>query len=134
MPHVCTDCRSPAPSGTPADAAATMDCLTRPPSARSATETARTFYKIPALVRHRVRCGKSTCRCVGGTGHGPYWFLHWREGATQRRRYVRRADVAAVRAVVEGRRRDDRAAREAVALAGDDLRRLRAWLRDLETI
>ncbi len=93
---------------------------------------AETFYKTPALVRHRVRCGKPTCHCVEGEGHGPYWFLHWREGTVQRRRYVRQVDVEAVRAVVEGRRRDDREMRRAVALALADLRRMRTWLRDLE--
>jgi len=98
----------------------------------AALEIAETLYKTPALVRHRVRCGKPTCRCATGEGHGPYWFLHWRDGATQRRRYVRQADVAAVRRVIERRRRDDREARQAAALAGADLRRLRVWLKELE--
>jgi len=98
----------------------------------SALEFAETFHKTPALVRYRVRCGKPACRCATGDGHGPYWFLRWRDGATQRRRYVRQDDEAAVRAVIAQRRRDDRAARLAAAFAADDLRRLRAWLRDLE--
>ena len=80
-----------------------------------------------------MRCGKPTCRCAGGQGHGPYWFLHWREGAIQRRRYVRHAEVAAVRAVIERRQDADREARRVVALALADLRRLRAWVRELET-
>ena len=94
-------------------------------------EMAKTFPKTPALVCHRVRCGKPTCHCVEGEGHGPHWYLRWREGATQHRRYVRQADVEAVRAVVEGRRRDDREMRRAVALAVADLRRMRTWLRNL---
>jgi len=94
-------------------------------------EVAKSLYKTPALVCHRVRCGKLTCHCVEGQRHGPYWFLHWREGAVQRRRYVRQVDVEAVRAVVVGRRRDDREMRRAVALAVADLRRMRTWLRDL---
>ena len=94
-------------------------------------EIAKTLYKTPALVRHRVRCGKPTCHCATDAGHGPYWFLHWREGAIQRRRYVRQADLAGVRAVIERRRRDDHAARLALALAWAELRRMRAWLRDL---
>jgi len=99
----------------------------------SATKVAETLYKTPALVSHRVRCGKPACRCAGGEGHGPYVFLHWREGGVQRRRYVRRADVAAVRAAVAARRADDRATRQAAALALADLRGVRAWLRDLGT-
>lgn len=97
----------------------------------STLETAETFYKTPTLVSHRVRCGKSNCRCTGGEGHGPYWFLHWREGGIQRRRYVRQADVAAVRAVIEARHRDDRELRRIAALAVTDLRRMREWLKDL---
>ncbi len=100
----------------------------------STLETAETFYKTPALVSHRVRCGKPKCRCVEGPGHGPYWFLHWREGGIQRRRYVRRTDVAAVRAVIDARHRDDRELRRAVGLAVADLRRVRAWLKDLDAI
>lgn len=70
----------------------------------SATQLAESLYKTPALVAHRVRCGKSTCRCADGEGHGPYHFLLWREGAIQRRRYVRHADVPAVKAVCDARR------------------------------
>jgi len=111
-----------------------MDCLLEPQAEMSATKVAETLYKTPALVCHRVRCGKPRCRCVDGAGHGPYWFLHWREGRIQRRRYVRRADVAAVRAVIEARRRDDQELRQAVACAVADLRRMRTWLKDLDAI
>ncbi len=99
----------------------------------SSIDFARTFHKTPALVCYLVRCGKANCRCAVGHGHGPYWFLHWREGAIQRRRYVRQAEVDAVHAVIARRRRSDREARQAVALALADLRRLRAWLREIET-
>jgi hypothetical protein len=99
----------------------------------SALETVEMLYKTPALVSHRVRCGKAGCRCAAGEGHGPYHFLHWREGGTQRRRYVRRDELPAVRAAVERRRAEDRDLRRALALARADLRGLRAWLRDLET-
>lgn len=99
----------------------------------SSIDFAKTFHKTPALVCYPVRCGKPTCRCAVGQGHGPYWFLHWREGAIQRRRYVRQAEIDAVRTVIARRRRSDRDARQAVALARVDLRRLRAWLREIET-
>ncbi len=95
-------------------------------------ETAESLYKTPTLLTHRVRCGKPTCRCTTGEGHGPYWYLYWRDGAVQRRRYVRQAEIEAVQAVVAGRRRDDRELRRAVALAVADLRRVRTWLRELE--
>ena len=96
-------------------------------------ELAESLYKTPALVAHRVRCGKPTCRCTTGEGHGPYWFLFWREGSTQRRRYVKQAELAAVGAVLERRRAADRADRLARMLALDDLREVEAWLRTLGT-
>jgi len=117
-------------SGQNTPAAAALLTSTSP---SSTIEIAKTFHKTPALVCHRVRCGKPICHCVEGQGHGPYWVLRWREGATQRRRYVRQADVEAVRVVVEARHRDDRQMRRAVILALADLRRVRTWLRDLET-
>lgn len=83
----------------------------------SSIDFARAFHKTPALVCYPVRCGKPPCRCAVGQGYGPYWFLHWREGAIQRRRYVRQANVDAVRAVIARRRHLDREARQAVELA-----------------
>ena len=98
----------------------------------SPLEVANLLYKTPALVCHRVRCGKPNCRCAAGEGHGPYHFLLWREGAIQRRRYVRPADLPAVRAALERRRRQRAAERFAFA---DDLallRRLEALRRELD--
>jgi hypothetical protein len=108
-----------------------MDCLPERTIAASALEVAATFHKTPALVSYTVRCGRAGCRCAGGAGHGPYWCLRWREGSRQRRRYVRHADLDAVRAVVERRRAADRADRLARMLAFEDLREVEAWLRTL---
>jgi len=100
---------------------------------KTAHEIAETFYKTPALVSHRVRCGKPGCRCRDGAGHGPYWFLRWREGHIQRRCYVQNADVATVRAIIARRRADDRALRLARKLAWGDLGRMGEWLQNLDT-
>jgi hypothetical protein len=89
-------------------------------SARGATEIAETLYKIPVLLTTWTRCGKN-CRCNGGQLHGPYHALHWRDGTIQRRRYVRAADVPAVRAILEKRR--DARRLERLLLA----RSLRSW-------
>ncbi len=99
----------------------------------SATETAETLYKTPALVFHRVRCGKPTCRCTTGDGHGPYWFLYWREGQKQRRRYVPAPEVPSVRAVVEARRAAEQQERRALEHSLAAWREMRRWLRNLET-
>ncbi len=93
---------------------------------------AETFHKTPALVSYRVRCGKSGCRCATDERHGPYWFLHWREGSVQRRRYVRQSDVPTVEAIITRRRVADRAARQHVAQAITDLGRIRTLVRDVE--
>ena len=98
----------------------------------TALEVAETCHKIPALLPFWTRCGRPNCRCAHGHPHGPYWVLRWREGATHRRRYVRPAELAAVRAVVERRRRERAAVRAAFA---DDLallRRLDDVRRELE--
>ncbi len=102
-------------------------------SSRSATETAEMLYKTSALVMHRVRCGKPTCRCSMGEGHGPYWFLYWREGMRQRRCYVKPGELETVRKTVERRRAADLAERQARALALADLREVDAWLRTLRS-
>ena len=106
--------------------------LTKEHSSPSAIDVAETCHKIPTLLPTFVRCGKPTCRCTDSHRHGPYWVLRWREGPTNRRRYVRPIDVEAVRAVVEGRRRERAVARSTFA---DDLallRRLGALRRELE--
>jgi hypothetical protein len=98
----------------------------------SALEFAKTLYKTPALVSHRVRCGKPDCRCATGDPHGPYHFLLWREGGVQRRRYVRQSEVEAVLAVIERRKRHDRETRRLVAEALADWRGLKRWLKELD--
>src|SRR5688500_9686032 len=95
--------------------------LTNAEPARPATEIAKSLYKIPALLTTWTRCGKPHCRCREEQLHGPYHALHWRDGAIQRRRYVRAADVPAVRAILEKRREQRRVERLAHALS------LRSW-------
>ena len=98
----------------------------------SAIDTAETCHKIPALLPLRTRCGKPTCRCRTGALHGPYWVLRWREGGSNRRRYVPAAEVAGVRAVVERRRRERAVERLAFAADLALLRQLEALRRRLD--
>ena len=109
-----------------------MDCLPAPTRRPSAREIAETFHKTPALVAYRVRCGKANCRCRQGELHGPYWFLRWREGGRQRRRYVKVDELAAVRAVIERRHAEERADRLARVRALAMLRGWNRWLTELE--
>jgi hypothetical protein len=63
---------------------------------------------LPGVVcAQRVRCGKPGCRCARGPGHVAY-YRFWREAGRLRKCYVRRGDLAAVRAACDARRRDQR--------------------------
>ncbi len=106
--------------------------LTNAEPVRPATEIAKSLYKIPALLTTWTRCGKPRCRCREGHLHGPYHALHWRDGAIQRRRYVRAPDVPAVRAILEKRREQRRAERLALGLSMHSWRELGAWVAAVE--
>jgi hypothetical protein len=102
-------------------------------SACGATEIAITLYKIPTLLTTWTRCGKPHCRCREGQLHGPYHALHWRDGTIQRRRYVRAADVPAVRAILEKRRAQRATERLAYALSMHSWRALARRVAEYET-
>src|SRR5215211_5722120 len=111
---------------------ATKRFLTDARSARAVTEIAKSLYKIPALLTTWTRCGKLNCRCREGHLHGPYHALHWRDGAVQRRRYVRAADVPAVRAILEKRRTERNLHRLAFALSMHSWRGLDRLVAEVE--
>src|SRR5215211_759734 len=111
---------------------ATKRFLTDARSARAVTEIAKSLYKIPTLLTTWTRCGKPRCRCREGQLHGPYHALHWRDGAIQRRRYVRAADVPAVRAILEKRREQRATQRLALALSTRTWRELSGWIAEYE--
>src|SRR5215216_724679 len=94
----------------------------------STIELAESLYKTPSLVSHKTRCGRSNCRCARGELHGPYWYLYWREGTVQRRRYVRPTELPAVRALCERRRAQDHHDRLLLRLARHRLSQLRTFL------
>ena len=73
------------------------------------TKTLETLPKtLPGVVcAQRVRCGKAGCHCARGPGHVAY-YRFWREGGRLRKRYVKRADLAAVRAACEARQQERR--------------------------
>jgi hypothetical protein len=61
-----------------------------------------TLPKTRAVSLHQqwTRCGKPSCRCARGALHGPYWYLFWRERGRLHKRYVPRAELAQMRALV----------------------------------
>ena len=101
------------------------------PSPLCATEFLQTFPKTPALIRHPVRCGRPTCRCVRGDQHES-WRLVWRgSDGRQRHLYVRKADLLTVRRMVERRQTEERRARAATAEALAELRQITRLCREL---
>ena len=117
--------------GTPVSTHGEKRFLTDAGSAPAVTELAETFPKIPALVAHGTRCGKPNCCCTRGLLH-PTHYLRWREGTVQRRRYVRAADVPAVRAILEKRREHRRAERLVHALSLHSWRQLARLVQEFE--
>ena len=68
---------------------------------------------LPGVVcAQRVRCGKPNCRCARGPGHLAF-YRFWREGGRLRKCYVRRTDLASVRASCEACQRERRELAEA---------------------
>ena len=100
--------------------------------ARTPLEIAETCPKIPVLAPTWKTCGKAGCRCTRGEPHGPYWSLRWREAGVHRRRYVRPADLAVVRAAVARRRAERVKLRDDLAEALALLREMRARCREGE--
>ena len=41
-------------------------------------------------------CGRASCRCTQGLLHGPYIYLHRRDGPNQRKAYVAMRDLAQI--------------------------------------
>lgn len=39
--------------------------------------------KVTYQLQYR-KCGKPTCKCKEGLGHGPYWYAFWRDPDTHR--------------------------------------------------
>jgi len=109
-----------------------MDCFVADHSPISAPVFAQTCHKTPALISYRVRCGKRNCRCAEGALHGPYWFLRWRSGVTQRRRYVKRDEVIEVARIVQERTQAERRARTERRMAAIQLRQAFRMCRELE--
>jgi hypothetical protein len=59
------------------------------------------------VCEQHVRCGKPNCHCAHGEGHIAY-YRFWREGGQLRKCYIKRADLAEVRAACEARRQANR--------------------------
>ena len=44
------------------------------------------------------KCSKTCKTCAQGSGHGPYWYVYWREGARVRSTYIGKLLPASIEA------------------------------------
>ena len=95
----------------------------------------RSFPKMEALPgslhAERKRCNRPNCRCARGERHGPYFYLFWREGGKQHKRYLRAEEVDAVQAACAARRARDARRRAALAASRELWRSLTARLKEV---
>lgn len=68
-------------SGDEAESIQLASLQTRTPAGKTVTYTYR---------QERVRCGKESCWCGEGAGHGPYTYRYWKENGRLRKEYVKR--------------------------------------------
>ena len=85
-----------------------------------------------AVVERYHRCGKSNCRCMHGQLHGPYYRRQWYSAGRLCTAYVRRRDLARVRAACAAYKQDRLFMREALRYSRMDARTLLALLREIE--
>jgi hypothetical protein len=76
----------------------------------SVTETVNPLHKtapdqlIGTVHYQWVRCGHANCRCARGQEHGPYAFHFFRVHGHLHKRYVPKAEAAAISAACDRRR------------------------------
>ena len=87
---------------------------------------------LPGAVDARfLRCGKPNCKCAKGDLHGPYFVYRVRMYGQRRSKYVKKADVLAVKLAVEAGRAERKRVRQELREAIRTLRRFRYGLLDL---
>jgi hypothetical protein len=103
--------------------------MTEQPVRESAAEFAQVSPKIPALCRYPVKCGRPNCRCARGHLHESWRLVWWSPGRRRHYRYVRRSELAQVRAILAKRMADRQRARAERISATYQLRELSRLLR-----
>ncbi len=60
--------------------------------------------KLPgAICAQMIRCGKPSCKCVGGALHGPYYYHFFRVDGALIKRYVRAENISQALAACHAR-------------------------------
>jgi hypothetical protein len=88
---------------------------------------------LPGTVcRQFVCCGRPRCACASGDLHGPYFYRFWREDGQLRKAYVKRADVAQVRAACAEDRKSRQLFRAMRDLGSRQWQHLQSLIREYE--
>jgi len=64
-----------------------------------------TGEQMGVWLSHRyTRCGKKGCKCMRGEGHGPFWYVSYKEGGRLQCRYIAVEQLKRVRHAIENYR------------------------------
>ena len=104
-------------------------------SKRGETKVEEMGTKIEAtrgdLNARMVRCGQPNCTCAKGNLHGPYYVYRLRRFGERHSKYVKKADVLAVKLAVETGRAERKRARQELRETIKALRGFRYGLLEL---
>ena len=85
------------------------------------------------IYEQKIRCGKKGCRCTRGDMHVAHYLIYRDEGL-QIKRYVRKADVAIIKQLVQRAQIERWAFRRMLRDSRESLRKTRKLLRDAAEI
>jgi hypothetical protein len=61
---------------------------------------------LPGYLRAQyIKCGRSNCHCNNSNGHGPYYYRVVTVGRRKQKKYVKKSDLAVVKAGINERHR-----------------------------
>jgi len=84
------------------------------------------------LVREMIRCGRSNCKCVKDSLHGPYYYRVWMVRGKRIKKYVKKSELSRVQAGINERRRQRAEVRRFNHEAKQNWRAFKSQLRQLD--
>ena len=80
------------------------------------------------------QCGRSNCKCVNGSLHGPYYYRVWMVRGERVKKYVKKSELSAVQAGINERRRQLAEVRRINQQAKQDWQSFKEQLRQLDQL
>jgi predicted GIY-YIG superfamily endonuclease len=65
-----------------------------------------------SVVAYYKKCNRANCKCSQGYLHGPYFYRFWRHEGKRFKQYVRKEDVAVIKAACKNYQEQKRADKE----------------------